>query len=530
MDVTAVMNVITGIFNLDSLPALLSGFAAGAAVICFLWMIAAASRKSKLNKQKDEREKLMFAIGELIADADTISADFRCGGLKWELFSKRLSNKVNEITRELRTNMHLFDVFFVKYVEIQANQYLTVIENPERRGAQKSEGAAASDTGLRFTPVPDSAPAPEAAAEVQQTQQTAVPAEKAEKSVVIEEAAFDAIPAEAENVQQAEYAPEPLEVEKIGQVPEEAEASAAAEEVEFEDLPEDFSPVEEPPALVIPAAAEQVSAAVPEQTAEAVEELSTDEEEFELGAAAQNAPAAVSAVPVEQEQTAAPVDFAAPAAFEPEPEIEPEPEPEPEPEQDTWSEKSIEEYEAGFAQFEETGYFQISRVEDEQSAAAPEQAAVPPPVIAPAVEPPPVISAPVISAPVVSAAAEDDEEEFIVEHNQYTVPNPRPNVPKPDISVPNVYSDQILTETVCIDRVPLAPPPAAPIVPAVPIAPPVMAPVPAAPAVPIAPSVMAPVPVPVDTVVSAVPSEDNQEDGITGDDVMDSIDSFFNLK
>jgi len=495
---------VTGIFSLNNLSVLLSGFGLGAALICFLWVIVANVGKRRVNKQKDVREKLMFAIGELIADADTMSASFRCGGLKWDVFSKGLRVKVNEITRELRTNMHLFDVFFVKYVEMQTYQYITVLENPERRGQKSEERSAPSDTGLRFTPVPDSAEAVEVTAPIPEAvRPDAVAVEKTEKNV------------EIEKIQQRDS--KPIEIEDIV-------VDKKAKRAEIEELTEDFSPVEK----TLPPIAPVV----------------------------EHAPASISAPVTPVEHAPAPIAS------------------EPEPEQDTWSEKSDEEFEAGFAHFEETGYFQVTRVADEASEQVPPPAVTPvPPVVSadeeeefiaapqqvvpPAAVPaPPLVSAKdeeeeffaappipapaaVPAAPIVSAADDeeeflaappivsaDDAEEFIVNNNQYIVPN--------------ASDDEVMTETVCIDRIPIGALTAAPIAPAAPVAmpaasddevtteticidrAPIAAPPPAVSAAPV--NSAAPIAAP------AVSAAANEEEGITGDDVMDSIDNFFKLK
>jgi len=524
------MNVMTGIFNSDNLPALLFGFIAGVVAICFLWKITASISSRKLKKQKDKRDRLMFSIGELIADADTMSASFRCGTLKWEIFSKGLSSKVNEITRELRTNMHIFDVFFVKYVEMQTYQYVIVLENPERRGQVSEERSVPSDTGLRFTPVPDSAKAVEAP-------QAAAPVKKAEERVEIEKAQ-----------------PKPPAVEKVQKVEAPAVAAAPAKQAPVSVpapavVPEQKAKaVEKPAAAAVPeqkakVAEKPVVAAVPipEQKAKVAEKpvAADDEEEvFELPAAVKSAPAAVPAPPVAvpappaaapaPPAVAAALPVAAPAEKAPAPAASV-PKPEPEPEQDTWSEKSDEEFEAGFAHFEETGYFQITRVADEQTAppapqpvAAPVPPPAPQPVAPPAPKPvaapvpppaPKPAAAPVPPQPVIApaAAADDDEEDFIVNTNQYVVPN--------------ASDEEIMTETICIDRIPLG---ALPSVPAAPAPAQVVTPVAhaaqvAAPAAPVAAAPAAPTAPPASPV-------DNKDDGITGDDVMDSIDSFFNLK
>jgi len=122
---------------------LLIGIIVGVAAASVVWFAVGAAKRKKHEGQKRAKEEVMTAIGELLADADAYEASYRCGAITASRFSQGLIDKVNAITRPLRTNMHILDVFFVKYAEQQVDEYMRMIENPERRAeARKAIHAA----------------------------------------------------------------------------------------------------------------------------------------------------------------------------------------------------------------------------------------------------------------------------------------------------------------------------------------------------------------------------------------------------
>jgi len=135
---------------------LIIGIIVGAAVASAAWFAVGAAKRKKLEEQKRVKEEVMTSIGELLADADAYEASYRCGTLTADRFSRGLIDRVNAISRPIRTNMHILDVFFVKYAEQQVDEYMRMIENPERRAeARKAIHAAVSDGGEETAPRPE---------------------------------------------------------------------------------------------------------------------------------------------------------------------------------------------------------------------------------------------------------------------------------------------------------------------------------------------------------------------------------------
>jgi len=141
---------------------LIIGIIVGAGAASAAWFAAGAVRKKKFEEQKRAKEDVMASIGELLADADACEAGYRCGAVTEDSFSRRLIDSVNAISRTLRTNMHVLDVFFVKYAEQQVDEYMRVIENPERRAEARkaihaavfeSEDIAGTETVSRIAPI-----------------------------------------------------------------------------------------------------------------------------------------------------------------------------------------------------------------------------------------------------------------------------------------------------------------------------------------------------------------------------------------
>ncbi|MDR0306794.1 MAG: hypothetical protein LBI42_08150 [Chitinispirillales bacterium] len=485
------------------------GFATGLIATCVLWAVIGLGGKKKLKKQKNEREQIMFSIGELIADADNISANFRCGSLSEEMFRRGLNDKVREITRQFRSNMHLLDVFFSKYADMQISQYIAVLENPERR-AQKAEvdaPAAARAAVSQNMVIPDVPPV-----------QTVVPLPEKEPGPGVEETAQSPVAAEfgkAEEKPQANF--KSFETrEELGALPAAQSAQAAAPQVPVIDYeersPEQASSGYEPFGSIEESRAPQAQPIYSTASeTPAVEQLpypdgywKTADRIEETGAGTQ--PSAPSAPQAQDNEEVFELPIAQSAA-----QSEPD-------EVDSWAEQSFEEYEAGFAQFEEqqiekeTGDFPINEVTAQSN------------------------------MPAMPGAASEiaDEEEFVVDQKYVQ---------------PDTNNDQVFTETICMDRpqylqpVPPQFPPQtqAPPPPLFQAQPPIMQQPPLQPSAQ-APIMPQPFPTPLPPAQAplmsqaapqqpaftqpSAPAAGNIEsdDGITGDDVMDSIDNFFNLK
>ena len=128
---------------------LLVGFLVGGAAASAVWAAVFFGKRRAIDAQRAEREQIMASVGEILAEADAIETNFRCGALTHEAFRRSLGDRVNAVMRQLRTNMHVLDPYFVKYAEQEAREYLRVIDNPERRKQQEgSEHPVAAATAV----------------------------------------------------------------------------------------------------------------------------------------------------------------------------------------------------------------------------------------------------------------------------------------------------------------------------------------------------------------------------------------------
>ena len=328
------------------------GFVVGAAVASAIFGFVGAGRRKKLKAEASGRAEAQDSISALLADADAIEANFRAGALAPENFRRSLNEKVNAAMRQLRTQMHGMDVFFVKYAEMQVQEYMRVLENPERRRAEMAafEQPAAIPASLGpAAPSFDFAPDDTAVKPL-----PLAPAPLASVGSLVGEPDYGfELPAEA-----PPSAPEPVQTPKSEPVapivPEPPQKPAPAMATPPPPVPEPVQkPDTEPELRVVP----EYGPVLGEPVLGEPILGESGEDEFDLSAAAPAAPV----VPPAPATTA-------PAA-------------------DAWSDQSIEEFEAAFAQFEdepatfeessETGTFQV--VDDAYVPEAPAPAPAAPP-------------------------------------------------------------------------------------------------------------------------------------------------------
>jgi hypothetical protein len=94
------------------------------AVVCFLTMVAVSVlKKQSSNKNTAGREKVMHQIGEFCAEIDSLITSNKEGILNNAGIQTALRKKNDEIIRLLKPNMHILDVYFVKYMDYVQKDY-----------------------------------------------------------------------------------------------------------------------------------------------------------------------------------------------------------------------------------------------------------------------------------------------------------------------------------------------------------------------------------------------------------------------
>ncbi len=492
---------------------LIFGFIIGSTIASIIWAVLNSRHKKQQKLKEESREQVIVSISEMLADADVITGNLRCGAIDLGVFRRDLNEKINAVTRIFRTNMHLLDVYFVKYAEQQVAEYMRIMENPERRRAAFVSIDPVEETAPAKVPEPNIAQAigvsrplvadsidvnsekiaavakkedfrlPEISEEqFEQPEEVANQLEAVAEQfeAVLEQPKMENIPAEPEFI-------EPLSVE--ADVEAEIEAPAAPFEVTIEEVVS--SQPEEIPASI----QEKDPSAEQEFEDQSLEEYEASFAQFEgLEEQPEETSKEVESVPEEspKEELSSEIEE---DVFELTP---------PQTEEETgtfeqpksWSEQSFDEFEASFAQFEAV-------VEQQSKAAAEVQ---------------PIDSLGQTEQVEELQSAEEDVTFQPQELSQGEESKSLNDMEKAFVgqgyALPSDEEDEVLTETICFDR------PVMPVAGNTPIdqsknqqpKPPVrQAPPP--------PIHDAPAPV-----------QDSRDQTITGDDVIDSIDSFFGLR
>ena len=102
---------------------LLAGMFLGSIVASLVWFFFLKTVKEKNETVHRERDDLMHTLGELWIEVDSLITSFRSGKTGDKKFRETFSAKMDEINRHFRPNMHLFDVYYVKYIENLTDHY-----------------------------------------------------------------------------------------------------------------------------------------------------------------------------------------------------------------------------------------------------------------------------------------------------------------------------------------------------------------------------------------------------------------------
>jgi hypothetical protein len=98
------------------------------AMVSFLTMVAFVFwKKQSVNKSQVSKESIMHSIGELCAEIDSLIASNKEGIVNNSGIQNALRKKHDEIIRLLKPNMHILDVYFVKYIDCVQKEYLKLL-------------------------------------------------------------------------------------------------------------------------------------------------------------------------------------------------------------------------------------------------------------------------------------------------------------------------------------------------------------------------------------------------------------------
>ena len=99
----------------------------GAVISCSTVVGFVYWKKQSVNKSQVSKESIMHLIGELCAEIDSLVASNKDGIVNNSGIQNALGKKHDEIMKLLKPNMHILDVYFVKYIETAQKEYLKLL-------------------------------------------------------------------------------------------------------------------------------------------------------------------------------------------------------------------------------------------------------------------------------------------------------------------------------------------------------------------------------------------------------------------
>jgi len=110
---------------------MVAGMFAGVVLASIGWGIYLQQAKSKKGKEQQIREELMHELGELWVDVDSVISSFRSGMMDERTFKNTVSSKIESVNHILKPNLHLFEVYFIKYMETLIKEYTRMVHHKE---------------------------------------------------------------------------------------------------------------------------------------------------------------------------------------------------------------------------------------------------------------------------------------------------------------------------------------------------------------------------------------------------------------
>ena len=96
----------------------------------------------------------MHTLGELWVELDSLISSFRSGMLDVHGFRDSFSSKIEAINHILKPNMHMFDVYYVKYIENLIKDYSRIINLKEIPKEIVSSFEFNSEMETSYSPAP----------------------------------------------------------------------------------------------------------------------------------------------------------------------------------------------------------------------------------------------------------------------------------------------------------------------------------------------------------------------------------------
>lgn len=111
----------------QSFVSIFLGAVIGAVISFSTIVVLGFLKKHSVNKSERSKESIMYSIGELCAEIDSLVVSNREGIVNNSGIQNALRKKHDEIIRLLKPNMHILDVYFVKYIDYVQRDYLKLL-------------------------------------------------------------------------------------------------------------------------------------------------------------------------------------------------------------------------------------------------------------------------------------------------------------------------------------------------------------------------------------------------------------------
>jgi hypothetical protein len=102
---------------------LLIGIIAGGSIASVIWVIANIIIGNKGKAERNERNSVISSIGERIAETDSLLVSFSAGAISGERCKSQIIRNIETIQSLYKPNLHLFDVFYTKYIDTLITRY-----------------------------------------------------------------------------------------------------------------------------------------------------------------------------------------------------------------------------------------------------------------------------------------------------------------------------------------------------------------------------------------------------------------------
>ncbi|HEX2959185.1 MAG TPA: hypothetical protein VHO70_20290 [Chitinispirillaceae bacterium] len=108
---------------------LLIGIVAGGGVASAIWIIANSIISNKGKAERDERNAVISSIGERVAETDSLLVSFSAGAVSKERLKGQIIKNIDAIQSLYKPNLHLFEVFYAKYIDTLITRYAEYLKN-----------------------------------------------------------------------------------------------------------------------------------------------------------------------------------------------------------------------------------------------------------------------------------------------------------------------------------------------------------------------------------------------------------------